>query len=123
MPSSAYDGYDPDDYYEPDPDEGYEPDDIFWDDDLTGPEQTEPDFDAESAAEYAEHCDEHHGGGECDCPPPPPREPPVCRLLYRIPRWTPRGHWQVGTPGCCESAGATLRGALRWHRQSHTAPF
>lgn len=48
------------DYGPPDPD-----------DDLN-PVRDEPDFEAEA---YWQHCDEAHGGEECDCPPAPPIEP------------------------------------------------
>jgi hypothetical protein len=45
----------------------YEPDDDWYDDDREpDPEDAEI---ARSYAEYHEHCDQAHGGGECDCRP------------------------------------------------------
>lgn len=67
------------------------------------------------------HRDEEHGGGECDCLP---YVAPPCRMLRRIPRWTPRLRWHAGTRGGCEVAYCkTPLGAWRVHRMSHVAPF
>lgn len=88
----------------------------------------EPDDDAE-IARAEEEAERHErychrgdgGGGECDCPP---YVPPVCRLLARVPRWTPRGGWRAGTPGGCDTAvWPTPWAAWRAHRRSHQAPF
>jgi hypothetical protein len=49
---------DQEDYFDPEP----------WDDDLIGPERTEPDFESEALEEYWQHRDEAHGGAACDCP-------------------------------------------------------
>ena len=50
------------------PDDDYDP---YLDDPDHGRAREEPDFEAIA---YAEHCEEAHGGGACDCPPPDPGE-------------------------------------------------
>lgn len=78
----------------------------------------------QAAEEYWQHRDEMHGGGECDCPLPEWPEPAPCRLLFRLPRWSPRKGWRVGTPGACDVTGyRSLRAALRVHRSEHLPPF
>jgi hypothetical protein len=50
----------------------YEPDYDDWDDRDDDSYEPDPsDYEEQRAQEeYAEHCDERHGGGECDCRPP-----------------------------------------------------
>lgn len=82
-----------------------------------------PDWYLEEEAErqHERHCAEVHGGGECVCPP---YEPPRCRLLRRLPRWSPRNGWHSGTPGVCDVTGClTPWRARRAHRVFHLPPF
>ena len=102
------------------------------DDDREDPEEYEaaqrraeepPDWYLEEEAErqHERHCAAVHGGGECDCRP---QVPPPCRLLLRLPRWSPRKRWHCGTPGRCDVAHCRTPLAV-WHahRIWHTPPF
>lgn len=82
-----------------------------------------PDWYLEELAEreHELHCAEAHGGGECDCPP---YEPPVCRWLRRIPRWSWWHGWGCGTEGGCAVWGyPSPLAAWRAHRRFHEMPF
>jgi hypothetical protein len=59
----------PDDDYEPDHWQEYKDDLVMGriNEDGSQREPDEPDF---AAIEYAEHCDDAHGGAACDCPLP-----------------------------------------------------
>jgi hypothetical protein len=78
-------------------------------------------LESEAERQLERHRDQAHGGGECNCPP---YVPPSCRLLLRLPRWSPRWRWSCGTPeGCAVSGYRTPQAAWRAHHLSHTAPF
>lgn len=62
MPELTDEDYD--DYDQDDPDDDWDDDDDYREPD---PEDYEI---AKAYEEYAEHCEEKHGGGECDCRPP-----------------------------------------------------
>lgn len=113
---AAYDAYadDPRDY---DPEDD-------WDDYESPAEQAAAEdraldrhIEEQAAEEYGRHLDEMHGGLACDCPPPD--WPSRCRLLLRIPRWTPRRGWHMGTEGLCDASHRSLRAVLRLHRSAH----
>ncbi len=55
-----------------DEDDGQEPDDDWHDDDRDGYEPDPEDY--ENAKAEEEHCQEVHGGRDCDCPLPTPEE-------------------------------------------------